>query len=911
MKRTVSAALAAGLTLASVILVPAAAHADFELGNGCWFVEDPTPSVHTVCTGVTFDSSITPEWDGLNLDYAEFVDVTFTDPDPFQGVASARHLVFDRVVADRISEAHFDSINDSHINGFNWVESSGTISDSQITDTIFESDLSGATIRDTEVYSVSDSDLSGTTLENVDFGGLWQVDLTNAQASSVTISTLGAYHTDFTGSDFSGTWFGSDTTITFQYNTVVDADFSNTTWRDGSTILDSTFRNTSLANAELPYGPVWMTGLTFENVDFTNTMMMHNMHHASLRGADLRAARFPATVDYSGADLTDANLSGMTLTNWTLNGAQLLRTNLSGATFDGYFTAHGANFTSADLSGVSMLVDDHTGNTPTNGSVFAYTNLDGAQIRLGRGWIAPHVSAVGTYFEVGDWIGGQLFHHADLRGAQFIGSGANSEINGTQFHGADLTGAILDVKFEGAAFVDAVLDNAQLQPSGFRGMAGMVLLNSSARGLKLPAHDPDPDSGNKWMYGMWIDNVDITGSDFLPADFTVVADENGEAEVDWQPGHVWINDDGQSPYVGQNDGGYWWGARLDCTVLPGDTLTVGEHSVTCTVMFDNTTYIDDPTWSRTTFDLDDLTADPNGSLVGIWGVGATQAGFDTSVFTPTSTNAEINGAVLGTPVPGRNGVEGIFVSAPMFMYGWMYHPATTASITTHAAGTFNIAVETEPSWSGALSPLVVGQPVTSSPTVSGVPAPVVTAEGLPAGLEWVDGEITGTPEVGTRGWHTITLTASNGHGTAVWEEEVWVVEPLVIVDRRDIAEGDTVTLTGAGYTPNGRVSILLGSTALGEYDVEEDGTFDGFTHAFDEAGEFTFTVVDITTTASADTLPIVVAAAGGGSPIDDGDDDSTGAPGLSLTGVNTMPLLTLALLLMLLGIVGYCSARRA
>ncbi|MGR6524438.1 putative Ig domain-containing protein [Rhodococcus erythropolis] len=76
-----------------------------------------------------------------------------------------------------------------------------------------------------------------------------------------------------------------------------------------------------------------------------------------------------------------------------------------------------------------------------------------------------------------------------------------------------------------------------------------------------------------------------------------------------------------------------------------------------------------------------------------------------------------------------------------------------------------ITIEIAPTLTGAPSAGVVGQPYTHAFTVTGQPAPTVTAGGaLPAGLTLTEtGVLSGTPT--ETGSFAVTFTASNGIGT--------------------------------------------------------------------------------------------------------------------------------------------------
>lgn len=98
----------------------------------------------------------------------------------------------------------------------------------------------------------------------------------------------------------------------------------------------------------------------FSGVDLSNAQL----NHANLAGANL-----------SNADLTNANLRQANLAGANLSGAKLIRTNLPGANLSS------ANLTNADLSGSNLIRANMTGAITTN------INLTGAHLESIQGTI--------------------------------------------------------------------------------------------------------------------------------------------------------------------------------------------------------------------------------------------------------------------------------------------------------------------------------------------------------------------------------------------------------------------------------------------------------------------------------------------------------------------------------------------
>ncbi|HEY5516585.1 MAG TPA: putative Ig domain-containing protein, partial [Pengzhenrongella sp.] len=133
---------------------------------------------------------------------------------------------------------------------------------------------------------------------------------------------------------------------------------------------------------------------------------------------------------------------------------------------------------------------------------------------------------------------------------------------------------------------------------------------------------------------------------------------------------------------------------------------------------------------------------------------------------PAVTVSGLPAGLTSTAVPGSTQITGTPVAAGTSTVT----VSATNGIGTPASDTFSLVVGTAPTLDVvAATPAPVGVALRVPITVTGYPAPVVTAADLPAGLtvsEDTDGwAIRGTPTGPDLGPATVTLTASNGLGT--------------------------------------------------------------------------------------------------------------------------------------------------
>ncbi len=196
---------------------------------------------------------------------------------------------------------------------------------------------------------------------------------------------------------------------------------------------------------------------------------------------------------------------------------------------------------------------------------------------------------------------------------------------------------------------------------------------------------------------------------------------------------------------------------------------------------------------------------------------------------------------------------------------------------------------------------VVGEAATYVPIVRGFPAPTVTAEGLPDGLE-IDPAtylITGVPAEGSEGTHVVVLTASNGVEPDATLTVTFEISPVPVtsfeldVSPREASAGDRLLISGSGLPQGVEVGLELASepVELGTASVDAQGRFeltatvpDG-TVPGDHQVVATATVRDEVLTESAGVRILPVEAPPSDDPTpDDTDPDDDGEENLPDTG---------------------------
>ncbi len=133
-------------------------------------------------------------------------------------------------------------------------------------------------------------------------------------------------------------------------------------------------------------------------------------------------------------------------------------------------------------------------------------------------------------------------------------------------------------------------------------------------------------------------------------------------------------------------------------------------------------------------------------------------------------NGDGTGTLAGTPAASTGGTYDVTVEGSN---GTGPDATWPFALTVNEAPSVDVAAATTAR---------VGTTTGIALTVAGFPHPVVSAEGLPAGLS-VDGDaITGTPEPGTGGVHEVVLSATNGVGDDATATTTLTVEEATSVD---------------------------------------------------------------------------------------------------------------------------------
>ena len=322
---------------------------------------------------------------------------------------------------------------------------------------------------------------------------------------------------DFTGSDFEG---AALTQVSFYYVTSTGAKFRHLNDGGGGYVdfFMSDLTNADLSHAKLMEANLHSTNFTnakFVQADLTNATTDHD--EVNFTGADLRQANLTDVwfneADFTGADLRGANLteadlteatfhsadlSGLDLTTAYLASASFVGANMSGANLAGQTlwnrdfsdaNLNGALLTSALLGGADFTGADLTAADFAGANLHSYLrafNLGGCPVNLPATWACRATNMGISYVIVGPLV---ILHDADLRSGDLAGVDLhNADLERAILIGANLTGADLQsAGLSAADLTDAVMTsanlyNADLQASDLTGanLAGANLFRINA-----------------------------------------------------------------------------------------------------------------------------------------------------------------------------------------------------------------------------------------------------------------------------------------------------------------------------------------------------------------------------------------------------------------------------------------------
>jgi large repetitive protein len=228
----------------------------------------------------------------------------------------------------------------------------------------------------------------------------------------------------------------------------------------------------------------------------------------------------------------------------------------------------------------------------------------------------------------------------------------------------------------------------------------------------------------------------------------------------------------------------------------------------------------------------------------------TTTGFPTSALSETGglpsgvtfvDNGNGTGTLAGTPAVGTNGVYSLTIGA-------------SNGVLPNASQTFTLTVDAAPTITSANSATFVeGSTATFTVTTTGLPTPTFTETGaLPGGVTFNDNgngtaTLAGTPNAGTSGVYSLTITASNGITPNATQSFTLTVDgpPTVTsADSTTFTEGSagTFTVTTAGL-PTPALSETGGLPSGVNFTDNGDGTGTlAGTPAAGTNGVYTFTI---------------------------------------------------------------------
>ena len=389
-----------------------------------------------------------------------------------------------------------------------------------------ENDLRGMSLANNQLsgWDLSQQDLTGADFENSDLTG---VDLTDAIINDVRLhriqdritaeqfyATANYQTNDFQGIDIEdmamGGWDFSEKNL--QGLRIARADLSGANFRD-ATFADVVLDSVRLQDADLS-GAQLGGHLRIRDANEAQFSQTINFRNRDLSNID------SLTIDMTGWDLRDFNLTGLKVGGSRMTDADLTNALIQGADFSGgrsisedqlYSTA---SYVNGDLQGVafnnytmrgwifrgrdltaasfveSRLPEANFEDSLLNSAHFhradlSLANLAGASVSAADFSLAEAASS--------DWShsNGVLanFSGAVLRRADFTGA----DLSGARFDNADLSGSLWsDAQIDGASFADSLVSFLQIKATksfADRAMQGLGLQNLSLSDWELYDQD--------------------------------------------------------------------------------------------------------------------------------------------------------------------------------------------------------------------------------------------------------------------------------------------------------------------------------------------------------------------------------------------------------------------------------------
>lgn len=387
----------------------------------------------------------------------------------------------------------------------------------------------------TKSYS-EDKDLGGVDfgcldLSSADFTG---INLTDSSWVSTVLEETKFKNTDLTNADFRS----ADLT---------GANFS------GAKIAGANFNEATVSGSQLGSAQTDWTGTNVHGVDLSALNLTgYTMANADLSGAILKANASFWYTDLTNANLSEANLEGIKFYASTLSGANFSHAVLKGARFSGFSGyLDGANFTGADLTGVSFVDEASNANfTDANltdvffesvvitGSNFKGSNLtveqlcstanfDESNTDYGKNLSGVGLSGMDLSIDEDDTtedvsFAGFNLTNTDLSatklsGVDFFGA----VVTGTNFGGSDLTLAQL---YASASYTEESFSDESYSESLGRNLSGINLssLDLSNADFSVDDYGVAVNLTGANFSKANLDKVDFTGANLTDADFSYV-----------------------------------------------------------------------------------------------------------------------------------------------------------------------------------------------------------------------------------------------------------------------------------------------------------------------------------------------------------------------------------------------------